>query len=287
MNRVRIEPAAGAPAAAIDRCLEAVEDRDPLVIPVEFEARDQRTAFVALDGDEVVGVGWLRALGDEGDPDAGHRVEVRVAPGHRRRGVGAALFARLDARERTLLASCDAGQSRARRFLEARGFTATGVIFVQRWDGEPADVPRAFRSVTLEPGEPGEVAALLIEASAGSWPPPMFGPALLADAETRLRVARLDTRPVGALTARRIDGAWTIGGLAVRPDARRRGAGRALLCDLMREAAVEGVGVVLRVGYDDEQVLGWTRRLGFWTCRSFVAYRRAAEVSARASEVLA
>lgn len=282
---MRIEPAITTSVAAIERCLEAVEDRDPLVIPVEFEPRDHPTAYVALDASEVVGVAWLRALGDASDPDVGHRVEIRVAPSHRRRGIGAALFTRVEVREHTLLASCDAGQQRARRFLEARGFTATGVIFVQRWDGELADVPRAFRSVELDLGASGEVASLLTEASADSWPPPMFDAALLADPDTRIRVARLDGRPIGAIAARRIDGAWTIGGLAVTPDARRRGAGRALLCDLMREAAGEDLGVVLRVGHEDEQVIGWTRRLGFWTCRSFVAYRRAAD--ARALEVLA
>lgn len=286
MTEVRIEPATAVSAAAIERCLATVVDRDPLVIPVEFEPGDHASACVARAGDTVVGVGWLRALGEA--DDAGHRVELRVSPGHRRQGIGAALFDRLDDGAHTLLASCDAGQLRVRRFLEVRGFDPIGVIFVQRWDGEPDDVPRAFESVALgDPRPTDDVAALLAAASADGWPPPMFGPALLAAPDTRLRVARLGDTPIGVIAARRIDGAWTVGGLAVMPSARGRGAGRALLCELMRAAAGDDLGVVLRVGHEDERALAWVRRLGFWTCRSFVAYRRPARPTALDSDVLA
>ena len=63
---------------------------------------------------------------------------------------------------RALVASCDAAQSRARSFLEGRGFSASGVTFVQRWDGDAESVPRAFASCTLvTPRDPIAAEALL------------------------------------------------------------------------------------------------------------------------------
>jgi hypothetical protein len=50
--------------------------------------------------------------------------------------------------------------------------------------------------------------------------------------------------------------------------------GRALSCDLMRRAAAEGRGVVLRVHHADERQQAWTAALGFWTYRSWACYRR-------------
>lgn len=273
---MQIEPAVAVPQDAIDRCLAAIEGRDPLTIPVEFAAPDRAAALVAVDGEHgVIGVGWIRPLGEA------HRVEVRVLPGHRRRGVGSALFTRLEAADRALLASCDAGQHAVRRFLEARRFEATGVIFVQRWDGDGDDVPRAFRSAVLAPStDPAAAGWLLAEACADGWPAPLFGAAELADPATRVELACLDGTPVGICAARQADGAWTVGGLGVLPWARGRGIGRSLLCALMADAAREGLGVVLRASHDDERVVEWTRRLGFWTCRSWVTYRRPARGAA-------
>ncbi len=266
---MHIQPAAAVPPDAIRACLTAVERRDPFAIPIGFGEADRRRGLVAtLDG-AVIGVGWLRG------PGAAPRVEVRVMPGHRRRGVGGALFERLAPVSGSLLASCDAAQLNVRRFLEARGFEPMGVIFVQRWDGEPADVPGAFVTAHIADGEDRALAARLLEAaSADSWPPPLFDAAGLADPALRVRVAWHADRPVGVCAARFADGVWNIGGLAVRPEARGRGIGRRLLCELMRAAAERGDGVVLRVSHTDERVLGWTGQLGFWTCRSWISYRR-------------
>lgn len=271
---MQIEPAAAVPDDAIARCLEAIEGRDPLAIPVEFEAADRELALVALDGDQrVVGVGWLRPL------DEAHRVEVRVMPGQRRRGVGSALFTRLARFDQALVASCDAGQHTVRRFLEARGFEATDVIFVQRWDGAADEVPGAFRSAVIEAPVDGAVAArLLAEVGEGrrGFEPPLSGGAGLDDAATRVRIAWVDGEPVGVCAARPVDGACTVGALAVRAWARGRGVGRSLLCELMSAAAAADLGVVLHASHQDERLVEWTRRLGFWTCRSFVTYRRPA-----------
>lgn len=268
---MRLEPALSVPLSAIVDCLTAVEAGDPLIIPVEFTERDRRAGWLAIVGDAVVGVGWSVGLGDA------QRVEVRVRPEARRRGVGGALFRAVAGGSAPLVAGCDAGQHAVRRFLDGRGFIADGVIFVQRWDGEPGDVPPAFRTVTVEsPSDRGQAAAVLLEAMAGCWPPAGLGLGGLVDDRTRLRVACAGDQPVGASAARLEEGAWAVAGLGVRPGWRGRGVGRMLLCELMHAASARGYGVVLRVSHDDERLLRWTRALGFWTCRSWISYRRPA-----------
>lgn len=274
---MHIQPASAVEPEAIARCLAAVDRRDPLSIPAEFGERERRGALVAMRDGAVVGVGWLHPLGD------GHRVEVRVMPGHRRQGIGGALFAAIEGRGAALWASCDAAQVGVRRFLEARAFEPMGVVFVQRWDGVPEDVPGAFRTARIADGDDRTLAArVLAEASRGAWPPPQVDGEALCDPTLRVRLAWRAGQAVGICAARRTDDVWTVGGLAVRPEARRHGVGRGLLCDLMAAAAAEGLGVTLRVSHADEATLGWTGRLGFWTCRSWIGYRRRAPAAARA-----
>ncbi len=266
---MHIQPASTVSIEDIRRCLETIERRDPLAIPVDFSEPDHRRAWVAVSQGEVIGIAWLRTL------VGGQRVEIRVVPGRRRDGIGGALFERLSPTG-PLLASCDAAQLNVRRFLEARRFEPMGVIFVQRWDGDAADVPRAFDTAHLADADDRALAAQVLDmASADTWPPPLFDRETLSDRTLRVRMAWRDDRPVGICAARHGPGAWTIGGLAVVPAARGFGIGRQLLCELMRRAADDGDGVVLRVSHTDERVLGWTGQLGFWTCRSWVSYRRA------------
>ncbi|MCA9541616.1 MAG: GNAT family N-acetyltransferase [Myxococcales bacterium] len=269
---MHIESATAIELAAVEHCLARVEADDPLSIPVDFDPADRARALVAVADDAVIGVGWRRHF------DGAATIEVRVRPDHRRQGVGASLYAALAASEVPLFANCDAAQRSVRRFLETRGFDVLGVVFLQRWDGALDDVPQAFRTARLErPADAAAAHALLETASAGTWPPPLFSRERLIDKTTRIRVARLDDHPVGLIAARLIDDAWTVGGLAVLPAVRGRGIGRGLLVDLMRQAAAEGMGVMVRAGHTDERLLNWTRALGFWTCRSFVCYRRPAD----------
>lgn len=275
---LHIQPAPTVPLEAVHSCLETVERRDPLAIPVDFSEPDRQGAWVAVCQGAVIGVAWLRTLA------GGQRVEIRVVPGRRRDGIGGALFERLSPTG-PLLASCDAAQLNVRRFLESRRFEPMGVIFVQRWDGEASDVPRAFDNAHIADADDRALAARVLEdASADSWPPPLFDSATLSDRTLRVRLAWRDDRPVGICAARRGPGAWTIGGLAVLPDARGAGIGRQLLCELMRRAADDGDGIVLRVSHTDERVLRWTGQLGFWTCRSWISYRRASGASDRRAQ---
>ncbi|MCB9546721.1 MAG: GNAT family N-acetyltransferase [Myxococcales bacterium] len=266
---VTIAPASTVSPAALADCLHATARRDPLVIPVDPAEVLAQEAFVATVDDQVVGVAWWRSVG------RAREVEARVRPECRRKGVGQALLEHLSGADEELLCSFDAGHPRARRFVERRGFTLEGVVFFQRWDGQPADVPRAFPSCTLHDGEDaGTVLDLLQTAHGDAWPPPVAAAADLRRREVVLRVARVEGRPAGALVAWRDDDVWTIGGLAVLPAQRGRGVGRALCCDLMRRAAEEGRGVVLRVHHADEGQQSWTQGLGFWTYRSWACYRR-------------
>lgn len=273
---VRIVPAPDVDPAAIVACLAEVVAQDPMAVPVEPAEVEASEAFAALGDDGVVcGVGWRRTVRDA------TVVEVRVPPRCRRHGVGGALYARLAEGRDELLASCDAGQSRVRRFLEHRGFGLTAMVFLQRWDGAPEDVPGAFRTARLtEAVDPEAALALLEAAHADGWPPPFATLSDLTDPATWVRVAWVDDQPVGVLCARHEDDVWAVRGFAVLPPWRNRGVGRALITELMRRAAADGLGVVLRTNFADETLMAWTAGLGFWTFRSWAFYRRAAERAA-------
>lgn len=257
-------------SADVAGCLTRIAQGDPMVTPVEVGELCGLETFAAVVEDRaVVGVGWRRPI------PQGTVVEVRVEPGHRRRGIGSALLARLAEGHETLLASCDAGHPRTRRFVERRGFQPLGVVFHQRWDGTPGDVAGAFRTARAGVEEdPGAAAAVLAEASADSWPPPALSANDLSRPGMLLRTAWLGDRRAGVLAAMRSGDALAVMGLAVLAADRRRGIGRMLLTDLMRAAAEQELGVVLHIDAADESLVEWTRALGFWTYRSWAWYER-------------
>ncbi len=270
LRPVRLLPAQPEHAPAIDAMLTAAAARDRLLVPVATQQVLEGDAWLALgDGDDLLGVGWRHDRGAVA-------VDVRVHPVHRRHGVGSALLEHLMARARPapIFASCDAGHDRAQRFVRRRGFELVGVVFFQRWDGERADVPRAFQHATLRPGEaPDADWAHLQAASADAWPPPTVTAADLARADVRTRIAWVEGERAGIVVATREGDAWVAGGFAVAPAWRNRGVGRQLVCDLMGDAAAEGLGVVLRVHHEAEHIQAWTQSLGFWTYRSWAYWR--------------
>ena len=199
------------PAADIDRCLQAIEDGDPLITPFDVppSARGQGLAAVDESG-EVHAVGWLRPRGDLTE------IDLRVAPGRRRSGVGKALYQALARPEAHLISSCDPAQRRAVKFLEARGFQLRSVLFAQRWDGEVADVPAAFRSAELDDAAEREDSwPILVESMTDSWPGPSIDRETFLDAQTRVRTASIEGQVVGVLAARHIGDAYSLGGLGI------------------------------------------------------------------------
>lgn len=265
-----LQPATADDAPALQRLLDDTAARDHLLVPVGVADVLAGDAWIAVDPHDVpVGVGWRQ-------DGAAAVVDVRVHPRHRRRGIGDALLKHLLARHQggPVVASCDAGHNRAQHFVRRRGFSLTGVVFFQRWDGEEADVPRAFQNARVTVGaDPAAEWALLQAAAADTWPPPTVTPEDLADPRVRTRVAWVGDTPAGVVVATREADAWVAGGFAVLPAWRKRGVGRQLLSDLMSEAAREGLGVVLRVSHDAEQIQAWTSALGFWTYRSWCYWR--------------
>jgi len=255
--------------AAVERCLAVIEARDPLTLPAdraELELADHVAVAMGAAG-EIQGLAWRVACPD------GLTVDVRVQPGLRRRGLGSALLDAVASGAGALRAGCDAAQARVRRFLIHRGFSLHGVVFHQRWDGEPRDVPAAFASACLvEPVDARQATSLLADASAQSWPRPTIT-AERAGLGYR-RLALRGDAPAGVLLAHRERDAWEIDGLAVLPAQRRAGVGRQLLVDLMRVSAAEGTGVTLRVAQTDDDALAWTQKLGFWTYRTWAEFVR-------------
>lgn len=266
---MNIVPADSVAPHAIADCLAHVARHDLMVLPAPVAEVLADYARVAVSGDTVIGVGWRRNTVD------GTTIDVRVRPGSRRKGVGTALLDHLSQVSGPLTVSCDAGHQRAGQFVEHRGFEPVGFVFHQRWDGAPDDAPRAFKTAELRVEDDAHAALdLLHEASADGWPRPNLMAHDLSPDRIWLRSAFVDGKRVGAIAACIQEDAFAIGAFAVLPAYRNRGIGRSLLCELMKFAANQGQGVVLRVSHADERLRGWTAALGFWTYRTWAHYRR-------------
>ena len=253
----------------IRACLEAIGRADPLIVPPRSGSMIGQYRIACIE-DQVVGIGSLYHRAGKAE------IDVRVRPEFRRKGVGSALFDVLTADIRTALhAGCDGAQRGAQAFLERRDFTLTGVLFAQRWDGAPEDVPPAFSSVQLQATRDYELTQnVLGKAYADSWFMPAIGAEDFDRDDINTWLAYRDGIPVGAAVARRSDDTVWIAGLGSLPTERRLGVGRAMLCQIMSLAAEENCGVVLLTPAEDEQSLRWTRKLGFWSYRSWSQYMR-------------
>ena len=219
--------------------------------------------------ERLLGIGWRRPR----PPDT--EIDIRVAPRHRRRGVGGALLATLAGGAASVVVAADAGHPRVRRFLTRRGFEHDGAVFHQRWDGELSDIPPSFRTATVADERDAAAAmALLRRAGEGVWPPlnlraEDFDPSRYF----ALAALRGDER-IGVLVAHLTDDAYAVDGVGVLPAHRQRGIGRALLTAVMARAIDAGVGVTLQVDQRDDATLQWAHKLGLWTFRTWAYYRR-------------
>jgi len=204
-----------------------------------------------------------------------HRVEgwcrlgVWIWPEARGRGLSRLLMEPLLEAEDPFLMAFHPAQERAMSFAQHHGFKQRALCFQQRWDGSPDEVPPAFQNVTLDlQPDPQQLASLLRRAHGESWPPLGVEMELLLSTGSLRCIAKDQGQALGALLAFPWQEEWQLSGLAVLPEARGQGIGRALLTALMRRAAEEGRGVILQVDQSAEETLRWTQSLGFWTFRS-------------------
>lgn len=138
---------------------------------VRFEPPEARRRFWAAEYDGVL-VGWASAALDYESAERPATVVVSVAPEHRRRGLGGALFERCDEHLRAIGAAVvDAwseGSPAARGFLEGRGFRhahTSRISGVVPAEVEPANAPADVELKPLADLDPALVFALEEEAS--------------------------------------------------------------------------------------------------------------------------
>lgn len=270
IDQINVEAAGAVDPDKIQACMVAIGQTDPLIVPPRSGSMVGQFR-VACVGEQVVGIGSLYNQAGRTE------IDVRIRPEFRRRGVGSALFDVLIQYARNPLhAGCDGAQKGAHVFLKRRGFLLAGVLFAQRWDGSPEDVPAAFTSVELQTTHDYDmVLRILSDAYADSWFMPAISPEDFERPDVDAWVAYRAGKPVGAAVARRSADTFWIAGLGSLPTARQLGVGRAMLCQMMSMAAATNSGVVLLAPAEDEVSLQWTRNLGFWSYRSWAQYVKA------------
>jgi mycothiol synthase len=255
------------------------------------ESRD----LVAYDGDTLAGYGHLD-LGDDG-PSA----ELTVHPGHRRRGIGAALLRALEAEAGGSLAVWAHGRLPGAVALAAgRGYTEQRILWqLRRPLADLPDVPLPA-GITLRPFRVGadEAAWLAVNNAAfadhpdqGGWGPddiavreaePWFDPAgfLLAEDEAGALVGFHWTK---VHAADRPDGTDTVDSapigevyvLGVDPGSGGHGLGAALTVAGLRHLAGRGLDqVMLYVDDSNPRAVRLYERLGFDRWKVDIRYGR-------------
>jgi len=245
--------------AAAEFC-ERARAADPFIEPFAYRlpaiADGPRALLglwrVAHDEDGTVhGVSFV-ALREERSAGGADRttadVYVAVAPGLRRHGLGRALcspameWARSE--RATLRARVRDEASAGRAFLRALGFAETAGQLTLEWSARPVEraAMPALRIRRLVPGDAlGELERLSREAWSGA--PGAFGSRsdeiarLVAEERRLVLVGETDRRAVGYLSAVWLGRTLAIEEVAVLPEFRRMGIGRALLAAALPGAA--------------------------------------------------
>jgi ribosomal protein S18 acetylase RimI-like enzyme len=251
-------------ARAVDPFIEPFARRLPII------AEGRRALLdlwrVAEDEDGAIHGVAFSALREERTAD----VYAAVAPQLRRQGLGRALCAPAvewaAAQRATLRARVRDDASAGRAFLRALGFGETSAQLTLAWSARPVDraAMPALCVRRLAPGDAlGELERLSREAWAGA--PGAFGTtsdevARIAAEEGRLvLLAEAERRAVGYLSAVWLGRTLAIEEIAVLPDFRRMGIGRALLA-----AALPGAGqAVLSVLESNQAARALYRSFGF------------------------
>lgn len=277
----------------VHELLVAARDRDGQ--PEEVTAPSGGLHLLAHDeSGELVGYAQV----DTGGDAFGHQVAELIAhPGHRSRGVGAALARALaDRVPGKLRVWAHGDHPAAARIAEREGFTrARELLILQATvdDGwpEPA-LPQGVSLRTFEPGR-DERAVVEVNARAFDWHPEQgsltveelraseteswFDPAGFFLAERDGRVVGFHWTKVHPAHPRRFGGeevgeVYVVG---VDPDAQGGGLGKALTVAGLRHLRDKGLrGVILYVEADNAPAIAVYSRLGFDRYQSDVQYER-------------
>jgi len=268
-------------AAAGDLC-ERLRAGDPTVEPFA-----QRLPIIA-EGPRALLDLWRVAHGEDGalhgiafaavresrTPEGAERptadLYAAVAPELRRQGLGRALCAPAlewaAAQGATLRARVREDARPGQAFLRALGFRETSAQLSLRWSPRPMEAP-AMPALRIKPLGPGEAVRELERLSREAWAgaPDTFATrsdevAQLFGEEGRLvLLAEAERRAVGYLSGVRLGQTLGIEEVAVLPEFRRMGIGRALLA-----AALEGTAhAVLSVAESNRPARALYRSLGF------------------------
>jgi mycothiol synthase len=298
-----LEPAATVLAADdLDDAGQVVLDTGFLRGQWERSGFDLTTdAWVAVDATATI-VGYGQVTRDDVDVAASWGV---VHPAHRGRGIGSALFGRIEVRASELMAgvhgarfrhAVNAGDEAAAVLLRSRGLRLVRHFWhmsIELPPGVGAGQAPAGIAITPLSSQDGlrEVHAVLDEAFADHWghePEPFelwaqdlaHGP----DYDPMLwRLAWQDERLVGALTAVVLGDRGWVTLLGVRADSRGRGIAAALLRDAFAGFAARGTRTIL-LAVDAANPTGATalyERLGMDVVKRFDVWERPLDRSAR------
>jgi ribosomal protein S18 acetylase RimI-like enzyme len=254
----------------VERLLATCNQYEELDLPIFLAATAPpgaaTTEFRFYDHGALVGFAWLP---DDPEPEAC----LMVHPAHRRRGVGQALVAAVQAecRRRGLpkcLLVCDTAAQSGKAFVAAVGARYRSSEFRLELDPEALDRSRPRQAVELRPTGDSE-AATLARIMASSFGSPEESAReqtarMLRDPTRRHYLATLGDELIGLLRIGAYEEYADITAFGVLPAHRGRGYGRQMLMDAVDLLQSEGwQKIVIEVATDNERALGLYRSCGF------------------------
>lgn len=187
-----------------------------------------------------------------------------VHPQLRRQGLGRALCAASFASGVRLRARVRDGAAPGLGFLRQAGFAQTGVQLSLQWKERALDA-HSLPALRIQPATPNDAAAIT-RLSAQAWVGAQSGFSTRPDEiaqlfgdERVLLLAQSEGRPLGYLAGVKLGRTLGIEEVAVLPEARRMGIGRALVVRALRDAR----GAVLSVLESNAAGRALYRSLGF------------------------
>jgi len=267
------------------RFADAARERDPFIEPfgerlpsLAHAERARLSLWRVLEGEggELHGIA-LAVARDSASVDLYAAVDPRV----RRQGFGGGLLAAALASRFTLRARVAEEVPAGRAFLRALGFAQRSAQLTLQvslsGSRQPSQsrafprLPAAFRVRAARPSDEAALRTLLDEAWRGA--PDVFAPRPddeVFAGDRLLWLAERDGQPAGYLAARTLGRGVAIEELAVLPDARRHGIGRALVLHALQGAR----GAMLSVAEDNLAARALYESLGFTASSRRLVYEK-------------